>query len=242
MRKFLVFIIAIIFVSIISIVSISIDKPLPPTEPDQTVTDAPVLSESERLYNEIQLEGILDFEAFDQALIGYNTLDVKNKDILTVIDFSKPSTQERMYVIDMKNKKLLFSTYVAHGKNSGGNYATTFSNKVGSFKSSLGFFVTENTYNGRNGYSLVLNGLEKGINDKAKERAIVIHGSNYVNSNIINSSGRLGRSLGCPALPRAVSKTIINTIKGGSLIYAYANNKSYMAQSNVISNSHIASM
>ncbi len=100
---------------------------------------------------------------------------------MTLIDFSKPSTEKRLYVLDMKNKKLLYTSVVSHGKNSGGNYATSFSNKNGSYKSSLGFYLTENTYQGRNGYSLVLNGLEKGINDQAKQRAIVMHGAAYAN-------------------------------------------------------------
>lgn len=144
---------------------------------------------------------------------GYEKIKSKNKDILTVIDFSKPSTEKRMFVIDLKNKKVLYSTVVSHGKNSGSNYATSFSNVSGSYQSSLGFYVTENVYMGKNGYSLVLNGLEKGINDKAKERAIVVHGAKYANPSTIASSGRLGRSLGCPALPESLAEPIINTIK-----------------------------
>lgn len=142
----------------------------------------------------------------------------------------------------MRHKKLLFSSLVSHGKNSGGNYATSFSNENGSLKSSLGFFLTENTYQGKNGYSLVLNGLEKGINDRAKERAIVIHGAAYSNPSVIASSGRLGRSFGCPALPQAVSKPIINTIKGGSLLFIYANNQNYLAYSPILSKQQVASM
>lgn len=235
MQKIFTYLFIVVFVSFLSINT-------PSAKPEQPSVNAPVVSEAEMLYNEMQLENIVDYKAFEQAFTGYNKLDVQNKSILTVIDFSKPSTEERMCVIDMKHKKLLFSTHVAHGRNSGGNYATSFSNKNGSYKSSLGFYVTENTYTGKNGYSLVLDGLEKGINDKAKERAIVIHGADYANPRNIPSSGRLGRSLGCPALPRAVNKIIINTIKGGTLLYIYADNKSYMAQSNIISESHIASM
>lgn len=195
-----------------------------------------------QLYQEMQLEGIINFTAFEQAIAGYNKIEEKSKEILTLVDFSKPSTEERFYVFDMRHKKLLFSSLVSHGKNSGGNYATSFSNENGSLKSSLGFFLTENTYQGKNGYSLVLNGLEKGINDRAKERAIVIHGAAYSNPSVIASSGRLGRSFGCPALPQAVSKPIINTIKGGSLLFIYANNQNYLAYSPILSKQQVASM
>ena len=200
------------------------------------------VSSCRQLYQEMQLEGVVNFEAFEQAITGNHKNQHKTKEILTLVDFSKPSTEERFYVFDMRHKKLLFSSLVSHGKNSGGNYATSFSNENGSLKSSLGFFLTENTYQGKNGYSLVLNGLEKGINDRAKERAIVIHGAAYSNPSVIASSGRLGRSFGCPALPQAVSKPIINTIKGGSLLFIYANNKNYLAYSPILSKRQVASM
>lgn len=200
------------------------------------------VSSCRQLYQEMQLDGVVNFEAFKQAITGYHKIEDKTKEILTLVDFSKPSTEERFYVFDMRHKKLLFSSLVSHGKNSGGNYATSFSNENGSLKSSLGFFLTENTYQGKNGYSLVLNGLEKGINDRAKERAIVIHGAAYSNPSVIASSGRLGRSFGCPALPQAVSKPIINTIKGGSLLFIYANNKNYLAYSPILSKRQVASM
>lgn len=200
------------------------------------------VSSCRQLYQEMQLEGVVNFETFEQAITGYHKIEDKTKEILTLVDFSKPSTEERFYVFDMRHKKLLFSSLVSHGKNSGGNYATSFSNENGSLKSSLGFFLTENTYQGKNGYSLVLNGLEKGINDRAKERAIVIHGAAYSNPSVIASSGRLGRSFGCPALPQAVSKPIINTIKGGSLLFIYANNKNYLAYSPILSKRQVASM
>ena len=135
----------------------------------------------------------------------------------------------------MEKKQLLFSSVVSHGRNSGGNYATSFSNQNGSYKSSLGFYLTENTYQGGNGYSLILNGLEKGINDKAKERSIVVHGASYANPTVA-ASGRLGRSLGCPALPTKLAKPIINTIKDGSVMFIYANNSSYLAQSDILKN------
>lgn len=184
-----------------------------------------------KLYEEIALKGKLKFEAFEMAMNGYQNMSFKNKDIITVIDFSLPSTEKRMVVIDLKNKKVLFHTIVSHGRNSGEKYATSFSNKHGSHQSSLGFYKTVNTYQGGNGYSLVLDGLEKGINDQAKPRAVVVHGADYCSQSIINTTGRLGRSYGCPALPRDLTKPIINTIKDGTMLFIYADNKTYLANS-----------
>ena len=188
-----------------------------------------------QLYEEIKLNDIVDYNAFEQAIIGQSKVDVPNKDIITLIDFSRPSDQDRLFVIDLKHRKLLFSSVVAHGKKSGDKYATSFSNANGSNKSSMGFFVTEETYKGRNGYSLRLNGLEKNINDNARERAIVIHGANYANPMIARSSGRLGRSLGCPAVPRELNKPIIDTIKDGTLIYIYTGDNKYLSKSSILS-------
>lgn len=197
------------------------------------------LSESSQLYHDMELGELVNYTAFEQALAGYRRIDEKNKDILTLIDYSKPSTEKRLFVIDLKQKKLLYASLVSHGRNSGENYATSFSNENGSYKSSLGFYLTEDTYQGKNGYSLVLNGLEKGINDHAKERAIVMHAAPYCNPSFL-SNGRLGRSQGCPALPEAVSKSIINTIKGGSLLYIYADNEDYLQHSRILSDPPIA--
>lgn len=190
--------------------------------------------ECEMLYEAMRLEGVVNPVAFRQAVEGYNRIDRRKRDILTLIDFSKPSTEKRLYVFDMRRRKLLFSSVVAHGRNSGGNYATSFSNRNGSYKSSLGFYLTEGTYQGRNGYSLILEGLEKGINDRARERAIVVHGAAYANPSVISSGGRLGRSLGCPALPESLSRPIIDTIKGGSVLYIYADLPEYLAQSSIL--------
>lgn len=189
---------------------------------------------SRALYHEMALAGTIDYAVFERAIAGYNRMGGHDKDILTVIDFTKPSTEKRLFVIDLKLKKILFISYVAHGRNSGEKYATSFSNREGSFKSSLGFYKTENTYYGKNGYSLVLDGLERGINDKAKERAIVMHGAAYADPSTIRSCGRLGRSLGCPALPLAVSKKIIDTIKGGTLLYIHGDDKTYANRSTFI--------
>ena len=189
--------------------------------------------DGEALFEEMDLGGIVNFLAFRQAVQGYNKIEQKKKPVLTLIDFTKPSTEKRLFVFDMKDRKLLYSSVVAHGKNSGENYATSFSNTVGSYKSSLGFYLTGSTYQGKNGYSLLLDGLEKGINDRARERAIVVHGAAYANPSVCKS-GRLGRSFGCPALPQALTKPIINTIKGGSVLFIYANNKEYMAKSTIL--------
>ena len=194
---------------------------------------------SRALYHEMALAGTIDYAVFERAIAGYNRMGGHDKDILTVIDFTKPSTEKRLFVIDLKLKKILFISYVAHGRNSGEKHATSFSNREGSFKSSLGFYKTENTYYGKNGYSLVLDGLERGINDKAKERAIVMHGATYADPSTIRSCGRLGRSLGCPALPLSVSKKIIDTIKGGTLLYIHGDDKTYASRSTFIKQDEI---
>jgi hypothetical protein len=191
-------------------------------------------STAEKLYHQLGLSGKLKYEAFEMAFAGYEALPLRNRDIITVIDFTLPSTDKRMYVLDLKNKKLLFHTIVSHGRNSGEKYATSFSNRHGSYQSSLGFYITENTYQGGNGYSLVLNGLEKGINDQAKPRAVVIHGADYCSQQMIKATGRLGRSYGCPALPREVTKPIINMIKDGTMLFIYADSEEYLMSSTVL--------
>lgn len=186
------------------------------------------------LYQSMQLEGVVNWQAFRQAVTGYYRIEGKRREVLTLIDFSLPSTAKRLFVFDMAQHRLLYSSVVAHGKNSGENYATSFSNEYGSYKSSLGFYLTASTYQGRNGYSLILDGLEKGINDRARERAIVVHGAAYANPSVASYGGRLGRSFGCPALPQELSRPIIDAIKGGSVMYIYADKPEYLAQSTVL--------
>lgn len=186
------------------------------------------------LYRSMNLEGIVNWKAFRQAVAGYNKIEGRKREVLTLIDFSRPSTEKRLYVFDMKQRKLLFSSVVSHGKNSGDTYATSFSNEYGSYKSSLGFYLTEATYQGKNGYSLILNGLEKGVNDRARERAIVMHGAAYANPSVVSKGGRLGRSFGCPAVPQKLSRPIIDAIKGGSVMYIYAEVPDYLAHSAVL--------
>ena len=185
------------------------------------------------IYRSMQLEGVVNWKAFRQAVAGYNRIEGRKRDVLTLIDFSKPSTEKRLYVFDMKRRRLLYSSVVSHGKNSGENYARSFSNEVGSYKSSLGFYLTASTYQGSNGYSLRLDGLEKGINDRARERAIVVHGAAYANPSVARN-GRLGRSFGCPALPVALARPVIDAIKGGSVMYIYAENPDYLAHSSIL--------
>ncbi len=205
-----------------------------PTKTESKLAKVVLEDNEKRLYEEIGLNGKLNYDVFKTALNGYNKIDGRKKELLTIIDYSKPSTEKRFFVIDMDKKELLVYSHVSHGKNSGGNIATSFSNKVSSNKSSLGFFLTENTYMGGNGYSLVLNGLEKGINDKAKDRYIVIHGADYANPKVAKSQGRLGRSLGCPALPRDISKKAIDMIKNGSVLFVYGNDTNYLERSNYV--------
>ena len=159
--------------------------------------------------------------------------EVRKDDIITIIDFSQPSNKKRLYVLDLNNKQVLFNTLVAHGRNSGGLWAKSFSNEASSLKSSPGFYVTEDTYMGHNGYSLRLNGLEKNINDNALSRSIVMHGAPYVDQSAINSLGFLGRSWGCPAVPESQHKAIINTIKGGTCLFIYSPDRSYQDRSQI---------
>ena len=159
--------------------------------------------------------------ALNAAACAREAGSVMNERLLTVIDYSRPSTQPRLWVLDLARERVLFEERVAHGQGSGDNLATQFSNLNGSHQTSLGLFRTADTYVGTNGYSLRLDGLEPGVNDRARERAIVVHGAPYVSDANIRALGRLGRSHGCPALRPAVARRLIDTIKDGSLIFAY---------------------
>lgn len=157
--------------------------------------------------------------------------DLGDNSILTVIDYSLPSTEPRLWVLDLDSKQLLFHELVSHGVNTGENFATRFSNRVGSRQSSLGLFRTEGTYYGRNGFSLRLEGLDQGINHKALERTIVMHGAWYVSEAFAEEHGRLGRSWGCPALEQGVAPEVIETIKNGSLLFIYHPDQRWQEQS-----------
>lgn len=184
----------------------------------------PQVDSCQLIYEEMGLGAWVGEKAFREAYDGYRQIKDRKKEILTLIDFTKPSNEERLLVLDMVEGKLLFHSLVAHGRNSGDLYATRFSNRPESHQSSLGLYLTEGTYIGKNGYSLRLNGLEKGINDNALARAIVIHGAAYADPSVCRGGRRLGRSWGCPALPPALNRPIIDTIKDGSVLYIYGEN------------------
>jgi hypothetical protein len=150
---------------------------------------------------------------------------------LAVIDYSQPSTKPRLWVFDLNKRKLLYRELVAHGRNSGENYPQHFSNTLGSLQSSLGLFRTLDTYSGSNGYSLRMDGLEEGVNDKALERAIVMHGAPYVNEKTAHKQGRLGRSWGCPAVRSGVARQVIDTLKGGQFVFSYYPDRDWLASS-----------
>ena len=160
---------------------------------------------------------------------------VKRRDLITVIDYSLPSSQPRLFVFDLAAGKLLFRELVAHGKNSGGDRTEHFSNSPGSLATSLGLFVTADTYIGGNGYSLRLKGLEEGVNDMAWDRAIVMHGAQYVSRAAIKALGRLGRSWGCPAVRTSIARKLIDTVRGGSPVFAYYPERRWLASSEFVS-------
>ncbi|WP_266205225.1 murein L,D-transpeptidase catalytic domain family protein [Pontibacter kalidii] len=177
----------------------------------------------------------LSYEVFEKALVGFHNFKrlqmvAPEKSILSVVDFTKSSAQKRLWIIDLKSKKVLFNTLVAHGRNTGQDKATQFSNENGSFMSSLGFYITDATYHGKHGLSLRLQGMDEGYNSNAMERAIVVHGADYATEKFVKQYGRLGRSLGCPAVPREVSKDVIETIKDQSVLYIHGNDKTYTSQ------------
>jgi hypothetical protein len=184
------------------------------------------------LYDSLDLKNLgLSKEAFTEAVTGYQYLkkagNLLNRGILSIVDFSLPSFRKRLFILDLENRKLLFNTLVAHGRNSGRVIATKFSNKFRSFESSLGFYLTGESYQGQNGYSLHLLGMEQGINSNALNRGIVVHAASYVNEDIAVQYGRLGRSEGCPAIPENIHRAVIGKIKNGSCFFIYAKDKKY---------------
>ncbi|HAN17483.1 MAG TPA: hypothetical protein DCQ24_02315 [Bacteroidales bacterium] len=164
-------------------------------------------------------------EAVHQALNNFSELKekkiIQNDSLLTIIDYSRSSTEKRLFILDIKNEQVVKNTLVAHGMNSGIQNAENFSNDLHSNKSSLGLFLTQDCYNGKHGYSLRIKGMNEGINDNAYKRAVVIHGADYVSEQFILKYGRIGRSFGCPALPLEETREIIDLIKNGSCLYIY---------------------
>lgn len=202
--------------------------------------ELPAINENEMIYSALHLAGLgLSNEAFNFALQGFERLKKEgkliNESVLTIIDFSQSSNKKRMYVIDLYKKALLFNTYVAHGKNTGDEFAEKFSNIPGTFQSSLGFYLTENMAIGSKvGLSLILKGLEKGFNDKAQDREIIIHGAEYATEEFIQKHGRLGRSYGCPSLPPDLIKPVAETIKNGTCLFIYKHDDNYIQKSAVL--------
>lgn len=196
-------------------------------------------TEMTMIYDSLELEKYgLKKEAFNYAYTGYKKLQeqgtLEKEGILTICDFSQSSKRKRLYLVDLNKYKLLLNTYVAHGRNSGAEYARKFSNRPESKQSSLGFYKTKKTYYGSHGLALTLAGLEAGINDKAERRKIVVHGSAYIGESYLRRSRYMGRSFGCPAVPKKYSARLINTIKGGSCLFIYHPGKNYLAVSKIL--------
>jgi L,D-transpeptidase catalytic domain len=174
--------------------------------------------------------GVFDL-AIGAAECAERSRDVGDVPTLTVIDYSRPSTEKRLWVFDLRTRRLLYRELVAHGEGSGGNLATRFSNEHDTHQSSLGLFLTGDTYVGLNGYSLRLTGLDKGVNDRALERSIVMHGAPYVTEAFARTHGRIGRSWGCPALRDAIARKVIDRVKGGGLLFAYYPDRDWLDSS-----------
>ncbi len=205
------------------------------------------------LYADANLkEANLALPVFEKAVTGFMNLKNQHalsdsKNIITIVDFTKPSTEKRMWIVDLKSKTLLLNTYVAHGQGSGANMADTFSNVAESHQSSLGFYIASETYFGKHGLSLKLDGQDKGINDLARARAIVVHGASYVSESFIKSTGRLGRSFGCPAVSEELNDKVIALIKGKTCFFINGNSEKYksslLATNTLDQNfSHLASL
>lgn len=206
----------------------------PPIRKSEVIIDLnPSLdSNIEITYNKLNSStfSLPNMQGFKEAVKGFYELKAKgliHKDILTLVDFSLSSNTKRLWVIDMATNTILYNSLVAHGRNTGEEYANSFSNANSSFKSSLGFYSTGETYNGKHGMSLKLDGLEKGINDNARARGVVMHSANYVSNSFIKCNKRLGRSQGCPAIPEELLKEIVETIKDKSCLFIYHPSRSF---------------
>ncbi|MEO7446030.1 MAG: murein L,D-transpeptidase catalytic domain family protein [Ferruginibacter sp.] len=191
------------------------------------------------LYDKLALEAKgLTHMAFESAIKGFIHLKeagkMRNQNILTIADFTLSSAKKRLFIIDMDNQKVLFNTYVAHGQKTGAEFAKDFSNRPESLQSSPGFYITSSTYNGKNGYSMHLMGQEAGINDKAYDRAIVMHGAPYVSESFIRARGYLGRSWGCPAVSQELTMPIIETIKNGTCLFIFSGDVAYLNKSKIL--------
>jgi hypothetical protein len=206
---------------------------------EHSILPAFISSPASILYHALCLdEKGLSEKAFDYAYKGYHQLLTKNKisntRYLTICDFSQSSRKKRLYVIDMENAELVMQTYVAHGQNSGREFASRFSNKPSSLQSSLGFYITKNTYKGEHGLALRMEGMEKGFNDNALRRGIVIHGATYIGDEGMFNGSLTGRSFGCPAVPKKQNSTFIGMVKDGSCFFIYHPSKNYLQRSKIL--------
>ncbi|GGB11303.1 hypothetical protein GCM10011511_38630 [Puia dinghuensis] len=210
-----------------------------PVKSNRSAKAAAFAAEVTTLYQEFDLQEVgLTKKAFEYALKGYHyLLDhhwLNKTNIISICDLSQSSRNKRLYVLDLDQKKVLVNTYVAHGRNSGTEFANSFSNSPSSHKSSLGFYVTQGTYMGNNGLSLKIRGMERGFNDRAGSRNVVVHGSQYVGPDFLEMNRFCGRSYGCPAVPADESETIIDLIKEGSLLFIYHPSKKYLTRSKIL--------
>ena len=204
-----------------------------------TIINYALISDSKVMYDTLQLAAIgLSEKAFDYAYKGYQRLVKKqrlaNPGILAICDFSQPSNKKRLYVLDLANNKVLLTSYVAHGRGSGAEYAMRFSNRSRSHQSSLGFYTTSSIYYGEHGLSLRLQGLEPGFNNLAMKRNIVVHGATYISDDYLNTNKYMGRSYGCPAVPENECAEIIDLIKNGSCFFIYHPTKKYIQSSKIL--------
>lgn len=189
----------------------------------------------QKMYSDLSLNQKIEYTIFKKAYKGYMQIPDKREGLLTIIDYTKPSNVERFFVLDLNKRKVVYSTYVTHGKNSGLTSALNFSNNKNSYMSSLGFYMTNDSYVGNNGYSLRLKGLEAGINSNALSRNIVVHGADYAEPDFIEKYGFLGRSEGCPAIPTTVSRDVIDSIKDRTVLFIIGNDRHYYEKSSYAS-------
>lgn len=208
-----------------------------PSMPDSVPSPSPL--PAELLYDKLELSSLgLSQAAFSSAFRGYEKLTqsglLNNEDILSICDFSKSSAEKRLFIIDLASEEVLVHTYVAHGKNSGGEFASRFSNTPESLQSSLGFYVTAETYTGKHGLSLRLKGVDGRFNSNAYGRTIVIHGADYVNEGRVKAGGYMGRSWGCPAVSRQEAPGIISLIKNGTCFFVYYPSDEYLNESKIL--------
>ncbi len=233
MRKLIVYISAFSLFFLLSGFSVVNERTAALSTPLHIDASKSIAAKASLLYDLMELDTKgLSKTAFEYAYKGYQQLlekgTISRSEYLTICDLSQSSKKKRLYLIDIANSKVVLNTYVAHGRNSGGEYARRFSNKTSSHQSSLGFYITRNTYSGEHGLSLRLEGLEPGFNDKAYRRAIVVHGASYI------GEGSAGRSYGCPAVPAKESKTLINTIKNGTCLFIYHPQVNYLKGSKIL--------